>query len=233
LIGYQISRPAEFCRVEVSESRISLKTEQRYQGLLSFQLELAACPFSIDVLDGAVRARGEICAFKEADCNVDPSGIWGPPGASIGPEQAKSIEKIRAGADKDARAAYRAALSRFAGDRSRTKEITRDQAGFSSVREEACRDYDREDKHGFCASRVTLARAVALSAELAQPVSKPEPKKPEATAKTGQPNTAAAPVTPPVAPTPVPASNPAPEDGLVPTPSFSLPPAALPQQRLR
>lgn len=166
LVGYQIAKPAELCRVDLSASKISLKAAPRHQGLISYEAELEACPFTLDILDGAVRVRGKICEFKAADCNADPSGVWGPPGAAIGPEQGKSIEKLRGKADKDARAGFRALLANVKGDRPRTKEVVRDQASFSSVREELCRDYSREDAHGFCASRVTLARAVALSAEI-------------------------------------------------------------------
>ena len=173
LIGYQITKPNELCRVELGGARINLKPDRRYQGLITYQAELEACPFALDVLDGAVRIRGKTCEFKAADCNADPSGIWGPPGASIGPEEAKNIEKLRGKADKDARAGFRAVLNAAGRDKVRTREVARDQASFSSVREESCRDYAQEDKHGFCASRVTLARAVALSAEL-HPDAKPD-----------------------------------------------------------
>lgn len=166
LIGYKISRPAEFCRIEIAASNVALKPQSHYQGLLSYRVDMASCPFSLDVLDGAVRARGAMCAFTESDCKVDVAGIWGPPGDSIGPVEAASIEKLRGKADRDARAGFRSVLHTAGGDRNRVKEVARDQASFSSAREEACRDYAREEKHGFCASRVTLARAVALSAVL-------------------------------------------------------------------
>ena len=164
LVGYQISKPAEFCRVEISASNIDLKPQARHQGLVSYRADLAACPFSLDVLDGAVFVYAKTCEFQQADCKVEPAGIWGPSGDSIGAAEAANIEKLRGRADKDARAGFRAVLASAHGDRTRVKEIARDQASFSSVREETCRDYSREDKHGFCASRVTLARAVALSA---------------------------------------------------------------------
>ena len=46
------------------------------------------------------------------------------------------------------------------------KDIAADQAGFSAKRDEICRDYVREDQHGFCSLRVTEARALSLSAKL-------------------------------------------------------------------
>ena len=63
--------------------------------------------------------------------------------------------------------------------RAKQKQVVSEQAGFSSRREETCRDYAGEDRHGFCASRITLARAVALSAELhgVKPAAKPAPKR--------------------------------------------------------
>lgn len=183
LIGYQISKPAELCRVDISGGKINLTPGPRHEGLISYQVELEACPVSMDILEGAVRLRGRVCEFKAADCSADPSGVWGPPGASIGEAEAKAIEKLRGKADKDARAGFRAALQKAGGDKSQSTQIVRDQASFSSAREELCRDYAREDKHGFCASRVTLARAVALSAQLrgegaANPDDAPQKPKP-------------------------------------------------------
>ncbi len=165
LAGYQISKPAELCRVDIG-GKVALTPARRHEGLISYQAELEACPFSLDILDGAVRVRGKVCAFQAADCNIDPTGVWGPPGASIGEAEAKAIESLRGKADKDARAGFRAVLAKYGHDRAQSREVVREQASFSSEREELCRDYAREDKHGFCASRVTLARAVALSAQL-------------------------------------------------------------------
>jgi hypothetical protein len=68
-------------------------------------------------------------------------------------------------------------------DRSEIKAIAAAQAGFSSLREETCRDYVREDQHGFCAARVTEAHALALRAKLYpdaedKPVAKKRPARP-------------------------------------------------------
>jgi hypothetical protein len=166
LVGYQISKPAEICRVEIGGGKINLTAAPRRDGLLSYDADIDACPFSIDVLDGAARVRGKVCDFVAADCRVDPTGVWGPPGNSIGPEEAKTIERLRAKAELDARATFRVLLKDAKGDKARIKQIAGEQAGFSSLREETCRDYAQEDKHGFCASRVTLAHVVALSTEL-------------------------------------------------------------------
>ena len=43
----------------------------------------------------------------------------------------------------------------------------------------ACRDYAHEDSTGFCALRLTQARAFALEAQLAAKGKRAEPKKPK------------------------------------------------------
>jgi hypothetical protein len=187
LVGFQISKPTEICRVEVGGGPIGLRPAERHEGLLSFDATLEACPFSLDILDGAARVRGKTCDFTEADCRVDPSGVWGPPGAAIGPQEAKEIEHQRGRIENEARANFRALLAAAKGNKARVKEIAREQASFSSRREEICRDYAREDQHGYCASRITMAHVVALAAELhgpekptsGQPVKKKRPPRPK------------------------------------------------------
>ena len=62
-------------------------------------------------------------------------------------------------------------------DKAAIKKIASEQAGFSSEREVACRNYAGEDVHGFCALRLTQARAFALRAELEAKGKSAEPKK--------------------------------------------------------
>ena len=182
LVGENMDRSYEVCRVEISGGKIPVKAAPSVEGLVSYNVEMEACPFSIDVLDGAVRVRGKVCEVKAANCRVDPTGIWGPSGSSINGEEAKNVERVRSRYETDARNLYRALVATAGSDKAKTRQIAADQAGFSSRREVMCRDYSGEDRHGFCASRVTLARAVALSAELhgatkAAPP-KPAPRKP-------------------------------------------------------
>ena len=179
LIGENLERSYEVCRVEISGGKIPVKPAPAAEGLVSFNVEMEACPFSVDVLDGAVRVRGKVCEIKAASCRIDPTGVWGPTGSSINAEEAKNIERLRGVWEKDARELFRAVLANVGKDRAKQKQIAADQAGFSSRREETCRDYAGEDRHGFCASRITLARAVALSAELhgVKPAAKPAPPK--------------------------------------------------------
>ena len=50
-------------------------------------------------------------------------------------------------------------------DRPTIMGYARDQAQFSSTREEVCRAYAGETRHGFCATRLTEARAATLRAK--------------------------------------------------------------------
>ena len=59
--------------------------------------------------------------------------------------------------------------------------IAREQAGFSAEREMTCRDFQREGQMGFCAARITEARAASLRARLGlntepKPAAKPKPR---------------------------------------------------------
>jgi hypothetical protein len=193
LTGDQISKPNEHCRVEVSGTPLSLTSEGRPAGLSRYKLALEICPFSFDLLEGAVLASngGKTCEFKAADCQVDPAGLWGPRASELGPERVKEFERERAHAENTVRADFRALLAAAGKDKQQTKAVAAEQAGFSSEREEKCRTYAGEDAHGFCALRLTEARAIALGARLAgveevkpksQQPRKPKPAAPPETA---------------------------------------------------
>lgn len=167
LAGESMSRPGEPCMAGVTAVE-SIKTsfDGRPNGLLRYAVAFPACPFTFDVLDGAVLVSpgSQPCTFKEVQCRADPSGLWGPRGDAIGPDQAKQIERERARAESDLRSYFRALLPAAAKDREAEKKIIAEQAGFSSAREMTCRTYQKEDVHGFCALRLTQARAFALQA---------------------------------------------------------------------
>jgi hypothetical protein len=182
LTGDQISKPNEHCRVEVSGTPFQLVSEGKPAGLSRYKLALDICPFSFDVLDGAVLASngGKTCQFKAADCQVDPAGLWGPRPSEFGPERIKEFERERTHAETTIRADFRALLAAAGKDKQLTKVIAAEQAGFSSDREEKCRTYAGEDVHGFCALRFTEGRAIALGARLAGvEEEKPKPPKPK------------------------------------------------------
>jgi len=168
LAGEEISAPSEQCRVDVIANQpITPRFADRPAGVSRYEVDLAACPFSFDVLNGAVfisREKPE-CDFVAADCRVDPTGLWGPPGDSIGDKEAKAMEHARPHAESNVRANFRAVLASAGKDKTAIKTIAAEQAGFSSEREVACRNYAREEVHGFCALRMTEARALALEAK--------------------------------------------------------------------
>jgi hypothetical protein len=168
LKGELISKPGDECQVDVKPAApIAAKPLGSPDGLLRYELDVAACPITFDVLDGAILVKKDspVCKFTEADCQISPGGVWGPQGAQIGPDQLKAIERSRTSADTAMRDNYRALVARTK-DRGEIKQIAADQAGFSSEREETCRSYLREPVHGFCAARFTEARAAALQAQL-------------------------------------------------------------------
>jgi hypothetical protein len=193
LTGDQISKPNEHCRVEVSGMPLSLTSEGKPAGLSRYKVALDICPFSFDILEGAVLASngGKTCEFKAADCQVDPAGLWGPRPSELGPERTKEFERERAHAESTVRADFRALLAAVGKDKQQTKALASEQAGFSSEREEKCRTYAGEDVHGFCALRFTEAWAIALGVRLggAEEV-KPKPQQPRKPKPPAAPETA-------------------------------------------
>jgi hypothetical protein len=174
--GELVSKPGEICRVSVvPETPVAANEIGQPEGVSRFALALEACPFSFDVLDGAILVPPlpNLCTFTQADCRVDPSGLWGPAGSSLGGDRIREIERSRARAEGSLRSNFKALLAR-AHDGQQIKLIAGEQAGFSSEREQICRDYWGEDKHGFCAARITEARAALLARRLTGEGSEPE-----------------------------------------------------------
>ncbi|MCI0600356.1 MAG: hypothetical protein L0Y60_12700, partial [Beijerinckiaceae bacterium] len=181
LAGEAMSYPPEPCLVDVvTETPIQARYSGRPNGTARYDVEVSACPFSLEVLDGAVlvtRTPGP-CEFEAARCRVDPAGLWGPPGSTIGPDQAKQFESDRSRAESDMRTNFRALLTTAGKDAEAVKKIAGEQAGFSSVREMTCRTYLHEEVHGVCALRLTQARALALSAAFEERTKKQTDMKP-------------------------------------------------------
>jgi hypothetical protein len=167
LAGERTPYPAEPCAVNaVAEGPIQARFHGRPNGLSRYEIDLPDCPFSLELMEGAVLvARSpRTCEFTEAQCRVDPTGLWGPRGDSFGPDQARQFERERGRAESGMRANFRALLQSAGRDEDAIKKIAGEQAGFSSAREMTCRSYLKEDVHGYCALRLTQARALALQA---------------------------------------------------------------------
>ncbi len=169
LPGELISKPGSACKVELTDTGpLAATSSGRPDGLWRYEVASETCPFAFDVLDGAVLvaplAKG--CTFAAVNCRVEPGGLWGPPASALGEEKSKEIEHSRSRAEAALRANFRALLARTK-DPAQVRLVAREQAGFSSDREQTCRDYSGEERHGFCASRITQARAASLGTRLA------------------------------------------------------------------
>ena len=165
LTGDKISKPSEACTVDVSlASPVATTSAGRPVGATRLEVPLKACPFSVDVLEGAVLVSrpSPICDFTAADCRVMPVGLWGPAANDISQKRIKDLERERVRIETTMRANFRALLRRAGKDRAAVKAIAHDQAAFSSEREMICRDYQNESVHGFCSTQVTEARALAM-----------------------------------------------------------------------
>jgi hypothetical protein len=167
LAGEGVSDASQRCVVDIiGDAPIEGTNVGRPDGLERFEAKIPACPFSFDVLDGAVLAPTQLtaCVFKAADCQTSPGGLWGPDGASLVGDAAK-IVKERAAAEKTMGKVLHAIEDR-AQDNRQAAELVRDQRGFAGQRDELCRDYEKEAVHGYCGLRLTQARAALLQARL-------------------------------------------------------------------
>src|SRR4051794_3810741 len=166
LAGRKLSQETETCAVKLGGGApIPVTSLGRPEGLPRYELQAPACPITFDVLDGAVlvTAPTDACVIQEADCGVEARGLWGPEPASLIPK-AKDIEQARGTADKAVRDNYKV-LTQRAGPQG-VRPVVAEQASFSSEREPLCRPSLREGAHGFCNTRFTEGRAVALAARL-------------------------------------------------------------------
>jgi hypothetical protein len=167
LAGEGVSDSSQRCVVDiVGETPIQATNVGRPDGLERFEAKVPACPIAFDVLDGAVLVPPQItaCVFKAADCQTTPGGLWGPDGASLVGDAAK-IVKERAEAERTMGKILHIIEDR-AGNSTQAADVVRDQNGFAGQREELCRDYVKEGVHGYCALRVTEARAALLRTRL-------------------------------------------------------------------
>jgi hypothetical protein len=175
LVGDRISRSGETCRVEATEDSLKLTARESQDGLRRYQVQYSACPFSFEVLEGAVLVTKEsgACAMIEADCRVDPNGLWGMGESEFDPKTAKDMLSRRARVEKTLRADFRALYEKVNKDKALRRILLEEQAGFSARREEICRNYAQEADFGYCALRVTEAHALKLGTELAKGVKRP------------------------------------------------------------
>lgn len=170
LSGDRLSRSGETCQIEVTQTPLKLVPRETASGLRRYQVEFPACPFSFDALDGAILVSndGKACELKQADCRTDPNGLWGMGAAEFDPKRANDMLTLRARVEQTVRNDFKALYDKIKADKGQRKELVREQAGFSARREEICRTYVEEADFGYCALRVTEARALALGTQLAK-----------------------------------------------------------------
>ncbi len=162
LMGEVVSDPAQKCRIDiVADAPIEAKSLGAPEGLARYSVDIPACPLTFDVLDGAVLAPAQTaaCVFQAADCQANPGGLWGPDGASL-EKDAKAIAKERAKADASISDSLRRLQAHDKG--ASTAALSREQNDFAAQRTDICHAYAGEAQHGFCAARLTQARAALL-----------------------------------------------------------------------
>lgn len=167
LAGEVISDPSRKCLIDiVGDAPIETKNLGRPDGLARFEAEIPACPFTFDVLDGAVLAPAQdrACVFKAADCQATPAGLWGPDPSTLHSD-AKTIGRLRTRADSAADRTLRAIQARLK-DGPDADAIAHEDADFAARRDEVCHGYVQEVASGYCASRMAQARAALLKARL-------------------------------------------------------------------
>ncbi len=181
LAGEGVSDPSQRCVVDiVGEKPIEATSVGHPDGLERFEADVPVCRFAIDVLNGSVLVPSQIsaCVFKAADCQANPSGLWGPDGSSL-ERNAPEIAKQRAQAETAMGEVVHAIESR-AENSPEAANLMRDQNAFAGQRDDACRDYVKESVYGYCATRLTEARTALLQARLdalAPEAAQPEKKK--------------------------------------------------------
>src|SRR5208282_1401901 len=167
LPGESVSDPSQRCIVDiVGEKPIEATSEEDPDGLERYEVDVPACPFTFDVLNGAVLVPSQItaCVFKAADCQTSPGGLWGPDGAEL-EKDAVAIGKRRNEAEKAVDRALHT-LEEHAKDNADAASLLRNQSAFPGERNDACRDYVKESAYGYCAASLTEARAALLDARL-------------------------------------------------------------------
>ena len=187
LAGEGVSDPSQRCIVDiVGEKPIMATSVGRPDGLERFEADVPACPFTFDVLDGAVLVPAQItaCVFKAADCQTSPGGLWGPDATELGEGRRRRLKSAVREAEKAMGKAVHAIEERTKDNPDAANSLARSER-LSGERDDACRGYVKESALGYCAASLTEARAALLQARLAalQPEAASKPGKSAAETK--------------------------------------------------
>lgn len=156
------------CAIEVhGDAPMPVKSMGKISGLQRYAIDFPACPIVFDVIDRAVLVPPQVaaCVFPAAACQASASGLWGPDAASL-QSAAKDIGAKRERADRALNQSLKSLMKRNHGQDAAA--VTADEELFATLRDESCKGYDGEADLGFCASRLTIARAANLAARLGQ-----------------------------------------------------------------
>ena len=189
LHGEAMSGAQTPCDISViADAPIPVKSLGRPDGSDRFEAQIPACPFSFEVVGGAVIVppATSACVFKAADCQASPAGLWGPSAATL-EKAANAVERLRTRAELDVAANLKILVApdnakkkrrdaSGGNDPSKTSQLARDQTRFASERDDQCRDYVGEARYGFCAASLTQQRAAYLHSLVAP--EKSDPRKP-------------------------------------------------------
>ena len=175
LTGDRLMRSGEACRVEVAEPLGS--TSRRTRTVLRrYEIDFPACPFTFDVLDGAILVSndGKVCEIKQADCRADPDGLWGMEASEFDPKRASEMLTLRARVEQTVRNIFKALYDKIKSDKAicATCWCANRRDSPRAVKRFAA-PMSQEADFGYCALRVTEARALALGTQLAKGVKKP------------------------------------------------------------
>lgn len=163
LPGSKTDTSGETCRIDFAGEPVVLGNAGRPRGLQRYKAE-GFCPIEIEILDGAVLVVGpaQPCVAEAQQCRADARGLWGPDWRSL-MAQSKDIEKARIAAESAVQSRWKDVMTRSGAGEKRSLAV--EQAGFTSRRAELCRDFVNEEKHGFCALKITEARAATLASQ--------------------------------------------------------------------
>jgi hypothetical protein len=159
--GFQTTNLLEPCGISLGDQPVPLENLGRPAGLPRFRLTASVCPIVFEVLNNAmlVIEPQQPCIVEAAQCRIIPRGLWAPDGRGL-VALAGEITSQRTTAEAQVREGFRTLGDRSGPDDKRL--VAREQAGFSSEREQICREFNRELNHGFCAVKITEARAASL-----------------------------------------------------------------------
>jgi hypothetical protein len=161
LRGEVISDPQQRCVISIiGDGPLALVGLGAPDGLPRFRANIPVCPLSFDVVDGGVIVppQAHVCAFKTADCQATPSGVWGPNPFTV-INQIQTLAEDRSASETSIAASLRKAVATSPTEKS---EIDKQETEFLVLRDQMCVSYEDESTNGFCHSAVTQARAALL-----------------------------------------------------------------------